>query len=146
MLAYEEREICVSEPRAAVVLCVDDDPIALMSRRLLLEGLGYEVLVASSGSSALQIVRGRRVDLVLTDHFMPEMTGAELVATLKLEDPKIPAVILTGAQEPPPGSEQADLVLIKGADPQKFLTEIAKFLAERIAPAETSDDPPNSQQ
>jgi CheY-like chemotaxis protein len=126
-----------------VILCVDDDPIALTSRRLLLAKEGYEVLVALSGSAALRLLASSHIDLLITDHFMPGMTGTELVAEMKSRDYKIPTMILTGAPEPPPGSEQAHMVLIKGFDLQIFLTSVAQLLREQGSPeGDTSNEEP----
>ena len=119
-----------------VILCVEDDPIALMTRRILLSKEGYEVLVASCGGAALRILDDTRVDLVITDHFMPEMSGTELVAAKKSLDYKIPTLILTGAHEPPAGSEMADVVLIKGSDPRILLRKVAQLLNEPAPSAE----------
>jgi CheY-like chemotaxis protein len=112
------------------ILCVEDDPIALMARRILLSQHGYEVLVASSGDAALRILADTHVDLVITDHFMPGMSGAELVAAMKSRNYSAPTAILTGAQEPPAGSELADIVLIKGCDPLAFLMKVAQLLRD----------------
>jgi len=136
---------CVPKASPIVILCVDDDPSGLLSRRMLLERLGFEVLGAASGGAALRMLHRRRVDLVITDHFLPGMTGVELIAAVKLLRPQLPVMMLTGAMEAPPGSEQADLVLIKGADPQRFLAEVAKLLAKRLPPADTNDDSANLQ-
>ena len=49
-----------------------------------------------------------------------------------------PVVLLTGLVDPPPGFEQADLLLTKGMMPQEFLAEIAKLLSKPQS-AESSD-------
>lgn len=118
----------MSEAKPVVILCVDDDPKALMARRLVLSTAGYDVLTASSGEDALRILRRRGVDLVIADAFLPRFTGAELTTAIKRYNPGIRVVLLTGAPELPSGA-QADLILIKGRAPSNFLAEIAKVLA-----------------
>ena len=69
------------------------------------------------------------MDLVITDHFLPDLTGAELVSEMKRRKPTVLVVLFTGFVEPQPGFEQADLVLDKGMMPQEFLAEVAKLVS-----------------
>ena len=118
------------EAKPVVILCIDDDPKALMARRLVLSSAGYDVLTAASGEDALRILRRRDVDLVIADAFLPRFTGTEITKAIKNHDPKIRVVLLTGAPELPSGV-LADLILIKGRAPANFLAEIAKVIAEQ---------------
>jgi len=119
-----------------VILCVDNDPNALMTRRILLSTRGYEVLIALSGSAALRVLAVEHVDLLITDDCMPDMTGTELVAAVKSRDEKVRSLILAGGHEPLAGSEPADMVLIKGGDPKVFLTTVAQLLEQLGSSAE----------
>jgi CheY-like chemotaxis protein len=110
------------------VLCVDDDANSLMARRLLLVIAGYDVLTATSGDAALQILRRRSFDLVIADHFLPNFTGADLTRAIKLMNPAIRVVLLTWKGEAPPGADQADLLLMKAMPPAEFLAEIAALM------------------
>lgn len=103
---------------------------------MLLSIAGYEVLVAISGETALQMFRCQKVDLVIADHFLPDSTGAEITAAMKRLKPEVPVVLLTGAVDAPEGAEHVDLVLTKGMDPPDFLAAIAKLLKPRPANAE----------
>ena len=89
-------------PAPPVVLYVEDE-IALHGLvRFWLEDAGFEVELAVDGVEALEQVRRRRPDLVITDAMMPNMTGDELVETLK-SDPdltSIPIVMATAAASP----------------------------------------------
>jgi CheY-like chemotaxis protein len=113
-----------------VILCVDDEPTGLTVRRLLLSNAGYTVLTAASAEMALRLFSCNRVDLVITDHLLLDLTGAELASELKRLKPEVPVVLLTGLIEPPPRSEQADLLLTKGMTPPMFLNETAKLLSQ----------------
>jgi len=119
----------VPEINPIVILCVDDDPKALLARRLLLSTAGYDVLAAASGEDALRILQRRKVHLVITDAFLPRFTAATITRAIKALDPKILIVLLTGAPEPPSGDIQAELVLVKGMAPAGFLARIAALLA-----------------
>ncbi len=92
--------------RPLTVLAVDDDALVLMNTTLMLEDLGHQVIEAYSGQEALTALRhaDARIDLVVTDHSMPRMTGAELAATIEKEWPGLPIVLATGYAELPEGS------------------------------------------
>jgi two-component system response regulator VicR len=70
------------------VMIVDDEPDLCETVKLLLEGKGLEVVTALSGAEALQKLKKERVDLVLIDYLMPEMSGVGLANKIR-EDPKL---------------------------------------------------------
>ncbi|OFA04227.1 response regulator [Duganella sp. HH101] len=83
------------------ILIVDDTPdnITLLSNLLKDK---YNTKVATSGATALQIVAGAQVDLILLDIMMPDMDGYETCRRLK-EDPQssaIPVLFLTAKSQP----------------------------------------------
>lgn len=67
------------------VLVVEDSRPEQMRMIALLEGFGYEVLTASHGRQALEIMRRCEVQLVVSDWRMPEMTGLELCRELRAD-------------------------------------------------------------
>lgn len=73
---------------AKKVMIVDDEADLCEAVKLLLESRGFEVVTAQSGAEALEKLRKERVDLVLVDFFMPEMTGRRLVVEIRA-DPKL---------------------------------------------------------
>jgi PAS domain S-box-containing protein len=84
------------------VLAVDDDPLVLMNTILMLEDLGHATLQAQSGEEALRILEeGPRPDVLITDHAMPKMTGAELAKRVTEKHPGIQIVLATGYAELP---------------------------------------------
>jgi DNA-binding response OmpR family regulator len=120
-----------------VILCVDDELTGLTARRLLLSIAGYSVLTATTANTALKMFNLNPVDLVITDHLLPDLTGAELASEMKRLKPAVPIVLLTGLVDLPPGYEQTDLVLTKGMMPPEFLAEIAKLLSKAQASGQT---------
>jgi signal transduction histidine kinase/CheY-like chemotaxis protein len=95
--------------RSAVILFVDDDPLIAMSTTEMLEDLGHRVIGANSGLHALDILRsGQPIDLMVTDHVMPGMTGIELAAASREVRPSLPILLATGYAELPEGA-QVDL-------------------------------------
>lgn len=129
-----------------MILCVDDEPTGLTARRLLLSIAGYTVLTAISGNIALRLFRCNPVDLVITDHLLPDLNGADLASEMKRLKPEVPIVLLTGLVDPPQGFEQADLLLTKGITPPEFLDEIAKLLAKARPSRQKRPDPPADMQ
>ena len=125
----KEMEECVPQPRDFLILCVDDDRAGLTSRSFVLRTAGYDVLIAESGKAGLRLFREHAVDLVITDHFLPDLPGVELIASMKRLKPEVPVILLTGSLESPTGAELADLVIVKGTHPRDFLEQVAKVLS-----------------
>jgi signal transduction histidine kinase len=79
------------------ILIVDDDPMVAATTAAMLEDLGHSVLIASSGALAMTVIRSdSKIDLVITDHAMPGMTGVELSKQIRQAKPKLPIILATG--------------------------------------------------
>lgn len=109
----------VPSPRAATisrrltVLVVDDDALVLTNMATMLEDLGHTVHEASSALEALSILgRESAIELVLTDHAMPQMTGAELIDEIKNRWPEVPVILATGFAELPPSVDTLQQVTL----------------------------------
>jgi two-component system, sensor histidine kinase and response regulator len=77
------------------ILIVDDEPANLrMVERLLRRD--YQVLTATSGEEALEILAREAVDLIITDQRMPGMSGTELLRESMQTNPDATRIILTG--------------------------------------------------
>ncbi|MEX1828210.1 response regulator [Luteibacter sp. CQ10] len=87
------------------VLSVDDDDLVRSTTVEMLEDLGYRVLSTSSAEEALRVLERTPVDLVITDHAMPRMTGAQLVLRLQERWPTLPVIMATGYAELPMGTQ-----------------------------------------
>ncbi|MBY5817733.1 PAS domain S-box protein [Rhizobium leguminosarum] len=96
-------------PRRLRIVAVDDDGLVLMNTTLMLEDLGHTVFEAMAGTEALDILRKQQVDLVICDHAMPRMTGAQLAQAIRSEWPDIPIILATGYAEIPQGADIVDL-------------------------------------
>jgi CheY-like chemotaxis protein len=73
----------------AKILVVDDDPDFVLINRMILEAEGYEVLEATNGSDALEIIRQQRPDLVLLDVMMSTtLEGVEVSREIE-SDPNL---------------------------------------------------------
>jgi CheY-like chemotaxis protein len=80
------------------LLVVDDDPAVLRITERALAALGYDVLTAESGASALALIdkSPRKIALVLLDIVMPNMGGLATLRRLRQTRPELPAVLMTG--------------------------------------------------
>ncbi|TVP74563.1 MAG: sigma-54-dependent Fis family transcriptional regulator [Gemmatimonadales bacterium] len=77
------------------ILVVDDDLTFRDVLEMRLESWGYQVKVADRASSAAGIIRGWQPDLVLSDVVMPDVSGIELLTSLREDAPHRPVILLT---------------------------------------------------
>jgi CheY-like chemotaxis protein len=112
-----------------LILCVDDEENQLAVRKLVLESKGYEVLTAASGRQALGLLAQNQVDLVLSDHLMPGLTGAELARQIKAQKPELPVILISAVNEIPADAAYADLFMSKLDGPMAMCENIATMLA-----------------
>ena len=87
-----------------VILAVDDDDLVLTNTAGMLEDLGHTVFRAGSAADALRMLEQSRIDMVVTDHAMPGITGAQLADAIEQAYPHLPVIIITGFAELPPHS------------------------------------------
>jgi CheY-like chemotaxis protein len=113
-----------------LILCVDDEENQLAVRKLVLERAGYLVLTASSGQQALDFLDSYRIDLVLSDHLMPGMSGAELARQIKERNPKLPVILLSAVNEAPADAIYADLFMSKLDGPIVMCQNVGAVLAD----------------
>jgi signal transduction histidine kinase len=89
-----------AEPALGTVLLVDDEDLVRMSTADMLTDLGFAVSEAASAEAALQIIEGdASIDVLITDHLMPGMTGVELARAMHERRPKTPVLIISGFAE-----------------------------------------------
>lgn len=80
-------------PKDVKILIVDDDPEILEVLQDTFESFGYKVTVAKDGNEALFKIQAQEFKLVLTDLHMPNLSGQQLIKTLKIKNPKSPQVL-----------------------------------------------------
>jgi len=119
------------------VLVVDDDPIVAAGTAAMLEDLGHVATEVASGDAALQLLGTETaIDLVITDHAMPGMTGTELAKRIRRRWPELPIVIATGYADVP---GESDLGLPRLSKPYRQ-QELAEMLAQLIGERETTGE------
>ena len=93
---FKKYEMNVISHSSKKILIVDDDYTILSVLRRVLERIGYSVLEANNGSQALDILKKNTISLVISDVYMPEFTGIDLLTEVKKLDLRIPVIIITG--------------------------------------------------
>jgi CheY-like chemotaxis protein len=130
------------------VLIVDDSKDTRKVLCMALEISGYQVSVAESGMEALEILRQQPHDLLLTDLWMPNMDGAELVRLVR-QNPKtaaMPIVMMTAALPPDLRSTiPADAFLIKPFEFEPLLKLLSGLRAAPRLQAASNDAQPLAQ-
>lgn len=90
-------------PSDAVVLVVDDEDLVRRLMARALSDASYAVMEARSGAEAVAVLSANpgRIQLVVSDIAMPEMTGVELAAVVTERWPTIPLILVSGQSRPP---------------------------------------------
>ncbi len=122
----------------ATILCIDDDRETLEVRKNVLRSSGYDVLTASGGIDALEILSsGKHVDLVILDYLMPGMNGDRVAETVKTNFPQLPIIAVSAVQLPPRMLDTVNIYVQKGQDVEVLLSAIAKVLDTDSGPKHT---------
>ncbi|MGO9260273.1 MAG: response regulator [Bryobacteraceae bacterium] len=125
------------------ILLVDDNRDGLVVRRALLEEFGYSVEIAEGGDAALHLLGVGDFDVVVTDHRMPRMDGAELIRRIRAVNPHARVILLSGFVEGMGLTEEntgADIVLMKSSREGAHLVRAVK----RLMSATPRRKPPGS--
>ena len=87
----------MSKPATPTILIVDDEETVRRFVDRVLQDAGYQTALAASGAEALEVAaRLGSFELLVTDVMMPQMTGDELARRLRLKEPDLKILYLTG--------------------------------------------------
>lgn len=113
-----------------LILCIDDHESGLHIRRMLLERSGYRVITALTATEGLRELQESNgvVSLVITDYFLPDMTGDSLAERIKALRPELPVLMLTGSVQESKGKPWIDRFLQKGGPTEELLKEIESLI------------------
>jgi HAMP domain-containing protein/CheY-like chemotaxis protein/signal transduction histidine kinase len=134
-----------SEPRRRRLLVVEDNTAEQLSIRELLGHDDIEIVSASTGNEALDMLRQDACDCVVLDLRLPDMSGFEVLECMRDEQAlaDVPVVVFTGrelsANEDAQLHTMARSIVVKGVEsPERLLDETALFLHRALAdlPAE----------
>jgi DNA-binding NtrC family response regulator len=78
------------------ILVVDDDEVMRSLLKRQLHFPNCETDTAECGNKALQLIRNKKYDLIITDFHIPDIHEDELIKTIKKECPHIPILVMSG--------------------------------------------------
>lgn len=114
------------------VILLDDNPDMLVTMKLLLEDGGVEVVTCMHARDALRAQRERPADVLVTDIFMPDADGLEVIQQFRREWPGIRIIAMSGGGRKVKGDyletareAGADLALRKPVDPNELIRLVA---------------------
>ena len=116
------------------LLVVDDDPNLVLLVKDYLEFRGYEVVAASNGLEALEVMRRLTPDLIICDVMMPEMDGYTFVQTLRSDRATdwIPVIFLSARGQTADRvrglNTGADVYLVKPFEPEELVAQVESVL------------------
>ncbi len=129
----ETKDIYAMEKNS--VLVVDDEAVVRKAMERILEKEGMEVETSSSGYLAIQRMQEKEFDLVITDLKMPGMSGMEVLRTVKILQPDVPVIIITGYATVDTAVEAiqngAFDYLAKPFTPEQITEKVRKALAQK---------------
>jgi len=99
----------------SLILVVDDHYPMRVALEELLKQMGHEVIGAENGKEALTLQRQTPADVLLTDIFMPEMDGFEVMRKFRDEFPAVNVIAMTGGMPRNPGGPYLDIARKFGA-------------------------------
>ena len=103
VVQMNQREQQVVPQKQYAVLLIDDNAIQAATRQTILKRAGYVVFAVLNPERALEQLRNNDypdpIDLVITDHIMPGMNGAEFVTRLREFSPEMPVLVISGLAE-----------------------------------------------
>jgi CheY-like chemotaxis protein len=92
-----------SSRMTANLLLIDDNAVQAATRQTILKRAGYFAIAALNPKRALEQIQSGEfpgeIELVITDHLMPGMTGAEFVRALRRTHPRLPVLVISGLVE-----------------------------------------------
>jgi signal transduction histidine kinase/ActR/RegA family two-component response regulator len=108
------------------VMIVDDDLLVMTGTAAMIDDLGHTSIEAHSAAEALaKLESGIEVDVVITDHAMPSMTGLQLAECIQERFPGLPIILATGYAELPADPLKLGLLkLTKPCTQQEIATAI----------------------
>jgi DNA-binding NtrC family response regulator len=117
----------------ATILLIDDNAVQAATRQTILKRAGYFVIAALNPARALEQFQSgdfpMEIGLVITDHLMPEMSGATFVHRLRKTHPAIPVLVISGLEEAEDEYEGMQVTFrLKPVLPETLLSSVHRLL------------------
>lgn len=94
----------------AKILIIDDDGAVRATIRLLLERAGHSVAIAGDGAKGLSILAAEEFDLLFLDIYMPGMDGLETMRAVRVQQPQMPIIVISGRPITPDAAAGPDFL------------------------------------
>jgi DNA-binding response OmpR family regulator len=126
-----------SKDEAAMqILLVDDNALQASTRETILVRNGMHVVLADGPQAALDILSEpasrSRIHLMVTDHLMPGMNGAELSRRVRILAPDMPILVLSGMPDAEMEYAGLDILFqVKPFPPPEFIRLVRSLLGQR---------------
>jgi len=112
-----------------IILCVDDEPVGLEVRRMLLERAGYRVFTALDGATGLEIFAREAIQAVVLDFAMPGMNGGEVASSMRSVKPNVPILMLSAYTSLPPEVHGlVNMTMTKGEGAPSLLKKLGSLV------------------
>ena len=122
----------------ARLMVIDDERLARLTLRKILERVGHEVVEATNGAEGIAMFRAHPCEFVVTDIVMPDKEGVETIKELKRDFPQVPVIAISGGGRTRnldflklAKQHGADMVLAKPFSHDDLSTAVADILAKR---------------
>src|ERR1700722_15218332 len=119
----------------ANLLLIDDNAVQAATRQTILKRAGYFVIAALNPARALEHIQGgdlpEEIRLVITDHLMPGMSGADFVRALRKTHPTLPVLVISGLEEAEEENVGMDVTFrIKQGLPESLLETVRSLVRD----------------
>jgi DNA-binding NtrC family response regulator len=119
----------------ANILLIDDNAVQAATRQTILKRAGYFVIAALNPGRALEQIQNgdlaEEIRLVITDHLMPGMSGADFVRALRKTHPMLPVLVISGLEEAEQEYEDLDVTFrMKPLLPDNLLETVKQLVVE----------------
>ena len=116
------------------ILLVDDNAVQAGIRQTILRRAGYNVIAVLNPERALEQFRHHQfaepISLVITDHIMPGMTGAQFTRELRMLAPTLPVLVVSGLEEAEEQYAELNVIFrLKPLPPDSLLSSVQTLLA-----------------
>lgn len=124
-----------SETALSAILLIDDNAVQAATRQEILKRAGYYVIAVLSPVRALEQLQNHEypaeIKMVITDHLMPGMMGAEFVRELRKTDSTLPVLVISGLEEAEDEYKGLDVSFrMKPLMPDHLLASVHRLLSE----------------
>lgn len=120
--------------QSTAILLIDDNAVQAATRQAILKRAGYYVFAVLNPLRALEQFQlndfPAEIRLVITDHLMPGMNGAEFVRALRKDHPDLPVLVISGLEEAEDEYQGLDVLFrLKPLKPDYLLASVQRLMA-----------------